>query len=669
MLVPHFAAAALVAPLALAPALAFATPPAPGSPITVYTARQIVTMDPGWPEGTAVAVRDGKVLSVGRTVDDLAPWLDAAKRDGTTVTVDDTFKDRVLVPGFVEAHGHPLIGAISLTRPCLSYFPQPSPYGPDFPGVKDLAAAEKAIETHLTTHPDDGKPVVFWGYDVAAMGRHLDKTILDRTAGARAVWVWDASGHFVYGSSAALKDRGVTPKDFAINGVMAGPDGEPNGQFLGADAAAWVLGPVLEPILVPEDLPGMMKYLVDLGWKNGITTTSDMALGILAGIGPELANARAFFHSPLAPLRCVAIVATDAAIREKGDDAVAFVKDLESQGDDKLMFGGVKFFADDSFLSFGMQVTDPGYTDGRTGIWMMKPDEMVERYRPWWEAGFRLHTHTNGNAGVKAVIDALAALQDAKPRFDHRFAIQHYGMSTPEDAVRLGRLGGVASVNPYYLHQRAEINVPFLGTDRAETAARLKTLVASGVPTALHTDTPVSPPHPLEAMWIAVNRIGIASGKVLGEAERLTPYEAMRMVTIDAAFTLGVEEKVGSIRAGKFADFTVLAANPLEVDPMKIRDIEVWGVVIGGVKHPASDIKPLAKAAARPAAPGATPAPKPRVHAAEPAAPPRTLAQRYGNPAARLDVEAVVRHAEGCRLEFWRKLGERGLQVELAGKE
>lgn len=631
----------------------------PGPPITVFTAKQVVTMDPGWPSGTAVAVRGGKVLSVGRSMEDLAPWLDAARRDGTEVTVDDTFRDHVLVPGFVEAHGHPLIGAIALSMPSLSHFPQPNPYGPAIPGVKDIAGVEQAIRAHLASHPADGHAVLFWGYDVAAMGRHLDKALLDQVAGDRAVWVWDASEHFVYGSSAALRARGVTRKDLAVNGVMAGPDGEPNGQFLGATAASWVLGPELATMLTPAQITPIMKYLVDLGWKNGITTTSDMSLGMLFGIDRDLECSKAFFHGPHAPLRCVTVIAADIAVRDKGAGAVAFVKGLEAQADEKLMFAGVKFFADDSFLSFGMQVTDPGYVDGRAGMWMMRPDEMAARYRPWWDAGMQIHTHTNGNAGVRAVIDALAALQDAKPRFDHRFTIQHYGISTPEDAARLARLGGLASVNPYYVFQRAEINVPYMGTDRAETAARLRTLVSSGVPTALHTDTPVAPPRPLEAMWIAVNRVGIRTGKVLAPDERVTPHQAMRMVTIDAATTLGAEDRVGSIRAGKFADFAVLGANPLEVEPMAIRDIPVWGVVIGGTKHPASDIKPLAaKSAAAPADARARPA-MVRADDTPPAPRPRTLAERYGNPAARLDMDAAVRHAQGCRLEFWRAFAAR----------
>jgi predicted amidohydrolase YtcJ len=177
-----------------------------------------------------------------------------------------------------------------------------------------------------------------------------------------------------------------------------------------------------------------------------------------------------------------------------------------------------------------------------------------------------------------------------KPRTDHRFTLTHYGMSTPEMARRLARLGGVASVNPYYLYYRSEFNAPFVGSDRAYTAARLRTLVDAGVPTSLHTDTPVAPPFPLEAVWIAVNRFGL-SGKVRGPDERITVDQALRMVTIDAAFTLGVEDNVGSIAPGKYADFAVLEQDPYLVPREKIRNIKVWGTVVGGKVFPASEIR------------------------------------------------------------------------------
>ena len=98
--------------------------------ITVFVAKRIVTMDPGWPTGEAVAVKDGRILSVG-TLEDLQPWL---KR--FPYKIDETFKDKVIYPGFVEAHGHPVMGSVAISRPPLSFFPLRNPYGEDFPGVK-----------------------------------------------------------------------------------------------------------------------------------------------------------------------------------------------------------------------------------------------------------------------------------------------------------------------------------------------------------------------------------------------------------------------------------------------------------------------------------------------------------------------------------------------------
>ena len=178
---------------------------------------------------------------------------------------------------------------------------------------------------------------------------------------------------------------------------------------------------------------------------------------------------------------------------------------------------------------------------------------------------------------------------NAFPRFDHRFTFEHYGISTPEQARRIKALGGVVSVNPYYLYTRSELTAPYIGCDRAYTAARLRTLTDAGVITSLHSDTPIGTPDPLQEVWIAVNRFGL-SGQVRGPEETISLDKALRMVTIDAAYTLGVEDKVGSISPGKFADFVVLDANPYDVPKESIRDIKVWGTIFGGKVYPASEI-------------------------------------------------------------------------------
>ncbi|HEV3122893.1 MAG TPA: hypothetical protein VGY53_13355, partial [Isosphaeraceae bacterium] len=167
-------------------------------PITVFIAKKIVTMDRGWPLATAVAVRNGRVLSVG-SLDDLKPWLDKSPH-----TIDRTFAGKMLFPGFIEPHGHPMIGGASLTRPLLTYLPTPSPYGPPFPGVKTKDEANAKLREYVSKAKSGDETVLVWGYDVVAMGGdHLSKHDLDKISTTQPILVWDASEHFVYANSAA----------------------------------------------------------------------------------------------------------------------------------------------------------------------------------------------------------------------------------------------------------------------------------------------------------------------------------------------------------------------------------------------------------------------------------------------------------------------------------
>jgi predicted amidohydrolase YtcJ len=433
--------------------------------------------------------------------------------------------------------------------------------------------------------------VLAWGYDVIAMGgTHLDKNELDTISATQPILVWDASEHFVYANSAALEKYNVTRDDTKLTGIMAGPDGEPNGQFLGEKAAQRILQQTMAELLQPNVALANMRFLMDLSRQNGITTTSELAFGLI-DLPLEEALFQRYFNDPMSPMRCVVVTDAASLVAGKGDQALAYAKSLASRSTDKLIFNGVKFFADDAFLSLGMVIENPGYTDGRQGLFMTAPDQMVAAMRPWWEAGFQINVHTNGNGGNRATINALDGLMAQKPRTDHRFALHHYGISTPEMARRVARLGGIASVNPYYLYARSEFNAPYIGTDRAYDAALLRTLVDAGVPTSLHSDTPVAPPRPLEEVWIAVNRFGL-SGEVRGPQERVSVDQALRMVTTEAAFAHGMEDKVGSIAPGKHADFAVLEQDPYAVAKENIRDIKIWGTVLGGKVFPASEIRP-----------------------------------------------------------------------------
>lgn len=548
--------------------------------ITVYVARKIVTMDPGWPTATAVAVKDGRILSVG-SFDDLKPWLNRFPYQ-----VDKRFADKVIYPGFIEAHGHPVMGSVAISLPPLSYFPLRNPYGPDFPGVKTRDAAMQALAKYVKA-AKPGQTVLTWGYDVVAMGGALlTRDDLDAVSKTQPIIVWDASEHYVFANSAAIRKYGIT-NDLVAKTIGAGrtPDGSSNGQFLGTEAAKIIVLKPLSEILTPEEGRKRLRYLGALMQQAGITTTGDLFYG---GVNLQLENmlTRDYFGQPSSIARIVHVADGVTFTGLYGERAIDEAKALRESSNERLIFNGVKFYADDAFVSLGMELQYPGYiNDGQfKGLFMFNSkEEFVNAMRPWWKAGFQIHVHSNGSGGNQITLDALAMLQAETPRFDHRFTFEHFGISSTAQGRQLKELGALVSTNPYYVAERADLNADQLGTDRASLAARMASLLKQNVVVSLHSDTPVGVPSPLYEVWTAVNRIGELSGKTHAPAERVRSVErAMRMVTIDAAYTLGVDDRIGSIEAGKYADFVVLDKDPQEVSAKTIKDIKVIATITAG---------------------------------------------------------------------------------------
>jgi predicted amidohydrolase YtcJ len=548
--------------------------------ITVFVARKIVTMDPGWPTATAVAVKDGRILSVG-TFDDLKPWLRRYPYE-----VDRRFADKVIYPGFVEAHGHPVMGSVAISLPPLSFFPLRNPYGPDFPGVKTRAAAMAMLSKYVK----EAKPnttVLTWGYDVVAMGGDLlTRTDLDTISKTTPIVVWDASEHYVFANSAAIEKYGITNELVAKTiGAGKNPDGSSNGQFLGTEAAKIIVLKPLSEVLTPAEGRKRLRYLGALMQQAGITATGDLFYG---GVNLELENmlTQGYFGQKDSIARIVHVADGATFQQLYGERAVEEVTKLRYTSNEHLIFNGVKFYADDAFVSFGMELQYPGYIDNDRfkGLFMYNSKEaFLDAMRPWWNAGFQIHVHSNGSGGNQITLDALAALQAETPRFDHRFSFEHFGISSTAQARQLKALGAVVSTNPYYVSERADLNADYIGTDRASLAARMSSILKENIVLSLHSDTPVGVPSPLYEVWTAVNRIGELSGKTHAPAERVRDVErAMKMVTIDAAYTLGVNDRIGSIEAGKYADFVVLDKDPQEVSRKTIKDIKVIATITGG---------------------------------------------------------------------------------------
>ncbi|MGB1068377.1 MAG: amidohydrolase family protein, partial [Henriciella sp.] len=210
-------------------------------------------------------------------------------------------------------------------------------------------------------------------------------------------------------------------------------------------------------------------------------------------------------------------------------------------------------------------------------------DALVPTLQPIVDAGLGIHIHSNGDAAQAATLAALANLRATG--FTGKFVIEHGGLFSPEQVVLAGRLNAMVSVASHYVHYMSTIYAEPLGHTRADWITPVGSLSRAGSIIALHSDAPLAPPDPLRAGSVHMTR-ETREGGVYVASEALTPQQALEAVTINAAYILGLEQEIGTIEAGKRADFTILEANPLELAAQDWPEIGVWGVVLNGRKAP-----------------------------------------------------------------------------------
>jgi predicted amidohydrolase YtcJ len=551
----------------------------PAGHTTIYVARTIVTMDPSQPEVDAVAVRDGKVLAAG-SLEECAGW--------GPHTIDRRFADHVLVPGMIEAHGHTLEGAFSMI-PYVGWFDRHRVDGTTAPGTRTYGALlDRLRELDDETH-GSSEPIVVGGFDpIYFTGEdRLTREHLDRVSTERPIFVFHASAHLATVNTAMLELHGID-RDSTTPGVARDANGEPNGELQEMPAIALARSGVSVILRLLSD-PRAIEALGQICANTGITMLCDLASPGLSR-PTEMAVLHDVVDRPDHPARLLLrhVHALPPGSSD-WDDAAEALTVLIGGNTDKLRTVGLKLVLDGSIQGFTAKMGWPGYYSGTDhGQWMVPPEQLVDIARPFHRRGINIHAHCNGDLTIDAWIDAVEQLVIEHPWLDHRHTVQHCQLTTAAQFRRMAKLGMCANIFAnhlwYWGDQHHDITV---GPERARRMEAAATAEREGVPFSLHSDANVTPLGHLHTMWCAVNRV-TPSGRVLGEYERISAGSALRAVTLGAAYQLHLDAEFGSIECGKAADFSVLDANPLTVDPMEIKDIGVWGTVVGGTPFEAA---------------------------------------------------------------------------------
>jgi predicted amidohydrolase YtcJ len=541
--------------------------------IMIYPAREIITLDPAKPNANAVAVLGNRILAVGS--------LEELKSAAGTqpYTVNNTFANEVIVPGFIAQHDHPLLAAFTMTSDIIAIEDWVLPQGTSKAAKNHADYIQRLTEANARK-TDPNELLLTWGYHHYFHGA-LKKAELDAISATRPIIVWHRSGHEFYLNSAAERKYGVTKAwHDKLSDTQKKQSDFANGHYW--EQGWFAVGPLtIKDIATPQRVKAGLEFVENYFHANGVTLGSEPG-GVAVKAVQDAQNA--VMSDSASPFRFYFIADGKSITGKFSDDKV----DEETaklltwgQGMTAYLPKQVKLFADGAIFSQAMQVRD-GYKDGHKGEWMMDPDFFARTMRVYWDAGYQLHIHVNGDAGLDMVLEQLELNMRRKPRTDHRTVIIHFAVSRAEQVAKIKRLGAIVSGNPYYPVALAD-NYRSNGLDpkRADNMVRMGDVERAGISYSFHSDMPMAPGQPLLLMWSAVNRI-TNEGNLRGKDQRVSRLGALKAVTLDAAYSLQLEKEVGSIVPGKLANFTILAENPVTSDPMKIKDINVWGTVHEG---------------------------------------------------------------------------------------
>ncbi|MBT6124337.1 MAG: amidohydrolase [Halieaceae bacterium] len=528
----------------------------------VFINGDVLTMDASSRIVEAVSVRGERIEAVGST-DEIMALV-----SNQTEVVD--LRGRTLMPGFIDAHGHFPGSGMSVIAADLT-----SPPVGNKQSMEEVLAALKERAASI----EPGKWVSGFGYDdtLLAEQRHPTRAELDEVSTEHPVVAMHVSGHMVVVNSMALELVGISAEtENPVGGVIARREGsrEPNG-LLEENARLGVVDAMQDTGVLA--VYQMIKTAVRDYAQVGVTTAQSGGTSVMLSDGLSL-----FSKLGVIPQRLV-LFAFDTEFAEL-IDAGEF--DPQKYYSDRVRMPAVKLVADGSIQGYTGYLSHPYHMpfkgdESYRGYPSISREVLFDRVQRLHGLGYQLAIHGNGDESIEDILDAFEAAQQAHPRDDARMILIHSQMAREDQIARMKGLGvtpSFFSAHTYYWGDRHRDI--FMGPERAAAMSPARWAQQYKLRFSSHMDTPVTPMLPLQAVWSQVYRLSYG-GDVIGEDQRIDVMSALRAVTIDAAWQVFQEDRVGSLEAGKLADMIILSASPL-ADPMSMRDLKVERTLIGG---------------------------------------------------------------------------------------
>ncbi|MGD8521251.1 MAG: amidohydrolase [Desulfobacterales bacterium] len=549
---------------------------------TIFIAKKIITMFPEQPLATAVAVKDGRILAVGDS-EDVVFWV--KNSPFTPYEVDNTFKDKILMPGLIDAHTHVEIQALIYSGHFVAQIPWPRPEGGFYPlylTKADVLNRLKEVDHELAP----GELIYAAACDENRIGEYLHINELNEISTKRPILISNLVFHRFWANSFLLEKAGINPNNLPP-GVETGPDGKPDGTLLEGEGLRCVLPALPDLVDVTKE---KIQYILPLFTAGGNTTVTEAALGAL-GMQKSLSTFQDLFSKPETKLRVIGLPWASDGIVEAGslDNFIDQLQQAKAEAIDKFRIGPVKLYTDGSIISRTSPIGWPGYWDGSPeGHMQGDPQEISDIIVRLHAEGIPTVTHANSRPGCQVVLDAVREAQSRNYRPDIRHRIDHAYNITEAQLRSAKELGVGVQFFSTQIYYYGDAHLKLQGLNRAHHITPIGTANRIGVSWGFHNDPPGTPQLPWIGAWTVVHRKTEESGMILGPEQRVTVEDALRAMTIEAAYQLHLDHEIGSIEFGKKADFCVLEADPLEIDPEELKDIPVWGTIFAGQPNPAN---------------------------------------------------------------------------------